>query len=212
MQTWRAWMCTQTKQTMQQVRQGVPHSQLGGQSNAMALRHAAVFGYYDTEQGVVDAARTAMFTHREKTAHAGAEFFARVSFIYTTQDSDERKCSFFPCKTDDVCVTQVTFRVIHNGITPKQAIEQVAAESNDQFIKDKVKQALDKVAEATDPTKDLINEKFVDDKAITSMARLWDVGKTEPIKVGRPKGCLRRIYMPVIDRSIVLIGGQSVTD
>merc|ERR1711871_1626709 len=120
------------------------------------MGNAAAFGYYDTEQGVVDASRTAMFTHRERTAQAGGEFFSRV-----------------------------TFRVIHQGLTPRQAIEQVAAESNDQFIKDKVKQALDKVAEATDPTTDLYKERFVDDKALTSMARLWDVGKSEPIKVGK---------------------------
>jgi hypothetical protein len=29
----------------------------------------------------------------------------------------------------------------------------------------------------------LSQEEFVDDLAMTSMARLWDVGKTEPIKV-----------------------------
>ena len=28
-------------------------------------------------------------------------------------------------------------------------------------------------------------EEFADDIAITSMARLWDVGKSEPIKVGK---------------------------
>ena len=156
MQTWRAWMCTQTKQTLQQVRQGQPHSQLGGMSNAMSVRNAAAFGYYDTEKGVVDASKTAMFTHRERTAQSGGEFFSRV-----------------------------TFRVIHKGLTPRQAIEEVAAESSDKFIKDKVKQALDKVAEATDPSTDLFKERFVDDKALTSMARLWDVGKTEPIKVGK---------------------------
>merc|ERR1711912_139617 len=38
---------------------------------------------------------------------------------------------------------------------------------------------------ATDPTTDLYKERFVDDLALTSMARLWDVGKTEPIKVGK---------------------------
>lgn len=46
-----------------------------------------------------------------------------------------------------------------------------------------VQQALDKVAEATDPDKPLSREEFVDDLALTSMARLWDVGKSEPIKV-----------------------------
>ena len=39
--------------------------------------------------------------------------------------------------------------------------------------------------EATNPNKPLSKEEFVDDLALTSMARLWDVGKTEPIKVGK---------------------------
>ena len=39
------------------------------------------------------------------------------------------------------------------------------------------------VEEATNPAKALSKEEFVDDLALTSMARLWDVGKTEPIKV-----------------------------
>merc|ERR1711871_74888 len=153
---WRAWMCTQTKQTLQQVQRGTPHSQLGGMSNAMALRHAAAYGYFDKEEDVVHAAMTAMLTHRETTALAGGEFFARV-----------------------------TYRVIHNGLTPRAAIEQVAAESRSAFIKDKVKQALAKVKEATDPSTALSKEEFVDDLALTSMARLWDVGKSEPIKVGK---------------------------
>jgi ADP-ribosylglycohydrolase len=155
MKTWRAWMCTMTKTTLQQVQQGVPHSQLGGYSNAMAVRYAAAFGYYETEADVVHAARTAMFTHRETSALDGGEFFARV-----------------------------TFRVLHKGLTPREAIEEVAQTSS-PFIQQKVKQALDKVREATDPARSLSQEEFVDDLALTSMARLWDVGKTEPIKVGK---------------------------
>merc|ERR1719460_2345095 len=53
------------------------------------------------------------------------------------------------------------------------------------FIKQKVQQAKDKVEEATDPSQPLSKKEFVDDLAITSMGRLWDVGKTEPIKVGK---------------------------
>jgi hypothetical protein len=41
------------------------------------------------------------------------------------------------------------------------------------------------VREATDPTNPLSKEEYADDLALTSMARLWDVGKTEPIKVGK---------------------------
>jgi hypothetical protein len=36
-----------------------------------------------------------------------------------------------------------------------------------------------------DSTRPLGKEEFVDDLAMTSMARLWDVGKTEPVKVGK---------------------------
>jgi ADP-ribosylglycohydrolase len=69
MKSWRAWMCTQTDQTLQQVAHGAPHSQLGGMSNAMAVRSAGLFGYYDNEADCVRAARTAMFTHRDRSAH-----------------------------------------------------------------------------------------------------------------------------------------------
>ena len=157
LETWRSWICTQTKQTFQQVRQGVPHDRLGGMSNALAIRHAAAYAFFEDEDDIVHAARTSMFTHRETTALDGAEFFARV-----------------------------THRVLHAGQTPKEAIVAVAAEpTSSAFIKRKVQQALDKVAEATDPERSLSHEEFVDDLALTSMARLWDVGKTEPIKVGK---------------------------
>merc|ERR1712031_42083 len=155
MRKWRSWICTQSRQTMQQLRQGAPLGQLGGYSNAMALRGAAAFGYYENEDDVVQAFRTAMFTHKETTAHQGNEFFARVAF-----------------------------RVLHRNLTPREAIEQVASESS-KFIQDKVKQALQKVEEASDPSGDLYKQEFTDDLALTSMARLWDIGKTEPIKVGK---------------------------
>lgn len=150
---WKQWICTQTKQTFQQVQQNTPVSQLGGSSNAMALRFGAVFSYYETEEAVVDAAVKTMFTHREKTALLGGEFFARV-----------------------------TYRILHHKLTPRQAIDQVAAQS-DPWIQQKVQQAIAKFEEAMKAP--LSDEEFVDDLALTSMARLWDVGKSEPIKVGK---------------------------
>ena len=155
LKTWRAWMCTQTRQTNDQVNQGVPLDRIGGMSNAMAIRHAAAYAAFKNEDDIVHAARTAMFTHCEATAQTGGEFFARV-----------------------------TYRIIHKGQTAEEAIHEVAKSSSD-FIKSKVQQAVDKVEEATNPAKALSREEFVDDLALTSMARLWDVGKTEPIKVGK---------------------------
>lgn len=155
MGTWRSWMCTQTRQTLQQVSSGMQHSQIGGMSNAMSLRSAAVFGYFDKEEDAADASRKMMFTHRETTALDGGEFFTRVAF-----------------------------RIINKGLSPREAIEEVAKTSS-SFIKQKVKQALDKVEEALNPAKSLGKEEYCDDLALTSMARLWEVGKTEPIKVGK---------------------------
>merc|ERR1712190_311042 len=69
-------------------------------------------------------------------------------------------------------------------MTPIEAIKDVAKTSG-KFVQQKVKQGLAKFKEATDETTPLSKEEFVDDLALTSMARLWDVGKTEPIKVGK---------------------------
>merc|ERR1711871_856644 len=151
---WKQWVCTQTRRAFQVHSQGGSIDELGGHYNAMALRFAAAFAYYDPENAVVDAALKSQFTHAESTARAGCEFFAKV-----------------------------TYRVLH-GKPVQAAVEEVASESG-AFIQSKVKQALDKVAEATDPNKPLSKEEFVDDLALTSMARLWDVGKSEPIKVGK---------------------------
>lgn len=155
--TWRAWMCTQTKKTSDQVMRGMALSKIGGFSNAMAVRHAAAYAYFDQEDQVVEAALTSMFTHREQTALDGGAFFAKV-----------------------------TYRVLHKNLSPRQAIESVAAEaSSSAFIRQKVAQALQKVDEALDGSTSLSQEEYVDDLSLTSMARLWDVGKTEPIKVGK---------------------------
>ena len=153
---WKQWICTQTKQTYQQIMQHVPTSQLGGNSNAMALRYAAIFAYTDDEEAVVDAARKTMFTHREQTALLGNEFFARV-----------------------------VHRIIRKNVTPREAIDTVTKDMASPWIKNKVDQAIKKVEEATDPNQSLSTEEFVDDLALTSMARLWEVGKREPIKVGK---------------------------
>jgi len=53
------------------------------------------------------------------------------------------------------------------------------------FIASKVTQAIAKVKEEADPSSSLSQEKFCDDLALTSMARLWDIGRSEPIRVGK---------------------------
>ena len=53
------------------------------------------------------------------------------------------------------------------------------------FFETKVAQAIAKFKEATSPEAPLSREPFADDLALTSMARLWDIGRSEPIKVGK---------------------------
>lgn len=155
LKTWRAWMCTQTKLTLRQVQQGIPYEQLGGNSNAMAIRSASAYAFFNKEEDIVQTAKVSMFTHRETTALDGGVFFARVAY-----------------------------QLIYTDMTPREAIVKVSAQSS-TFIQMKVQQALDKVDEATDPSNELYSEEYVDDLALTSMARLWEVGKSEPIKVGK---------------------------
>jgi len=151
---WESWICTMTKETYAQVKQGFPVEALGGRSNAMALRHAAAYAYYETEDELVDVARKSMFTHKDAQALGGGEFFARV-----------------------------TCRVI-NGTSPAVAIQDVASQMGG-FFETKTAQAIAKVKEEADPNSALSKEAFSDDLALTSMARLWDVGRSEPIKVGK---------------------------
>lgn len=151
---WGSWICTMTKETYAQVKNNYPVEQLGGISNAMAIRHVAAHAYYDDEATLVDVARKSMFTHKDQHALGGGEFFARV-----------------------------THRVI-NGQSPQDAIETAAVEMGG-FFETKVAQAIEKFKEATDETSALSKEPFADDLAITSMARLWDIGRSEPIRVGK---------------------------
>merc|ERR1719276_152535 len=69
-------------------------------------------------------------------------------------------------------------------MTPRQAIDAAAKKMGRWYV-DKANQGIAKFEEATDPSSSLSKEDFVDDLALTSMARLWDVGKSEPIKVGK---------------------------
>ena len=152
--SWGSWICTMTRDTYSQIKQNVPLGNVGGNSNAMAIRHLAGYGYYDDEDVIAHFARVTMFTHMNEEALSGGEFFARVAF-----------------------------RVL-NGTEILDAIKSVAAQSN-LFIRDKVKIALEKVTEEADPNSALHKEQFSDDLALTSMARLWDVGRSEPIRVGK---------------------------
>ena len=96
-----------------------------------------------------------MFTHRNEEALAGGEFFTRVAY-----------------------------KVAIDGATPRDAIDATASQMSG-WIKAQVDKGIRKFEEATDPSRPLSKEEFADDLAMTSMARLWDVGKTEPIKVGK---------------------------
>lgn len=151
---WGSWICTMTKETYSQIKQNTPLSQVGGFSNAMAIRHVSAYACFDNEDSIAHFSREVMFTHRNAEALDGGEFFARV-----------------------------TFKVLH-GMDIQEAIADTAVKSS-QFIQSKVQIAIAKVAEEADKGSSLHGEKFSDDLALTSMAKLWDVGRSEPIRVGK---------------------------
>merc|ERR1711988_868023 len=121
----------------------------------MSVRHAGAHAVFDNEEAVVQAARTVMFTHRNSEALGGGEFFART-----------------------------VHKIIYENMEPKEAFIASASQLG-RWYQDKVNQGIKKFEEAVDPNSQLSKEEFVDDLAATSMARLWEVGKTEPIKVGK---------------------------
>jgi len=152
---WGAWKCTQTKQALQMVAQGAPYDRLGGHSNAMAVRHTAAHAVFDKEEDIAKAARAVMFTHQNSEALGGGEYFARA-----------------------------VHKIIYDGMQPIDAFKATAKTMGKWYV-DKTNQGIAKFEEATDPSTQLSKEEFVDDLAATSMARLWEVGKSEPIKVGK---------------------------
>lgn len=172
--SWGAWMCTQTRQALQTIQaqkidtRAIKQNQinsLGGHSNAMALRSAAAFGVWRDEDQLSLASRKMMFTHASEEALIGGEFFTRVvaKILY-----DPRA-----------------------GSSVLDAIELTAAQmgsartAGGAFVTQQVTKGVEKWKEATNPETPLSRQEFVDDLAVTSMARLWDVGKSEPIKVGK---------------------------
>lgn len=153
--SWGAWRDSMTKQTLQQLSQGMSPDQVGGMGNYMSMRHVAAHAVFEKEADVVKAARTVMFTHRNPEALNSGEFFARV-----------------------------VHRIIHKGAEPREALLAVAKKMGNWWVQ-KVQTGIDKFEEATDPNRPLSKEEFVDDLAATSMSRLWDIGKSEPIKIGK---------------------------
>lgn len=153
---WGAWRCSQSVGTLQQLQKGERDlTRLGGNSNAMSLRSAAAIAAFRDEDAAAAAARAMMFTHRAEEALVGGEFFTRVAW-----------------------------QVAMDGVTPREAIDAVGGRMS-PWVQEQVGKGISKYEEATDPSKPLGAEEFCDDLAMTSMARLWDVGRSEPIKVRR---------------------------
>ena len=110
----------------------------------------------DVHQLVADAKSTVYLSHKNRDPVAAAEFLTRAFHA-----------------------------IFHGDMALDEALTKAAHDTGDPFITKCLADAQRKVAEASDPQSDLSTHPFVDDVALTSMARLWDVGKSEPIKVGK---------------------------
>jgi hypothetical protein len=112
----------------------------------------------DEEALVAGAVSTVYLSHKNRDPVAAAAFLARA-----------------------------LHRLLHGRQPLEQALRGAAAAGGDAFISRCVADAAAKVAEAAAPGSALgaLGAPFTDDAAVTSMARLWDVGRSEPIKVGK---------------------------
>jgi ADP-ribosylglycohydrolase len=113
--------------------------------------------YSNEDALAADAVSTVYLSHRNRDPVAAAEFLSRA-----------------------------TFRILRDGMSLEAALKSAAEKQGDAFISARLAEALAKVAEAADVNSQLAKQgRFIDDVAITSLARLWEVGKEEPIKVGK---------------------------
>jgi len=77
------------------------------------------------------------------------------------------------------------YQMIFRNMDLRSSLEVASQKTKNSKIQKWLRDAVAKVNEATDPNSALFKEDLADDIAITSMARLWDIGKTEPIKIGK---------------------------
>lgn len=168
---WGAWVCTQTKQALgKYIQQGKRSDEkfvksLGGMSNAMGIRSPAALGVYEDIESLVQASDDLMFTHVNMDALAGGEFFTRLAHKIVHSEKQIEK-------VEDL------YNLMEKSIDEMEGYRR-------NFCKQQLQKGHSKFKEATNPDMPLSKEEYVDDLAATSMARLWDVGKTEPIKVGK---------------------------
>jgi hypothetical protein len=103
---------------------------------------------------VRDAVATVFISHKHRDPVAAAEFLARAAHRLLA------------------------------GAPLRDALAGAAAATGDAFISARLREAVDKAAEVADARSPIAAlGHFADDAAITSLARLWDIGKDEPIKV-----------------------------
>ena len=82
-------------------------------------------------------------------------------------------------------LSRTLYNILYENMELESALDIAARATNDAFINQKLSDAKRKVAEVSSGNRPLSKEEFADDIALTSMARLWDVGKSEKIKVGK---------------------------
>ena len=154
-----------SRRTLQALEQ-YPGLAIGAQRKALAAdvnclvaatHFLPLFLTLDDEETLVhEAVQTVYISHRNSDPVAAAEFLARA-----------------------------LYRVIYHKVTLEEALDEAAAKTQYPLITKWLGDAKAKVAEALDPSSSLSKEEYVDDIAITTMSRLWDVGKSEPIKIGK---------------------------
>ena len=122
-----------------------------------------------------------------------ATHFLPLFFIYSDQEElvkQSKSTVYLSHKNRDPVfaaefLSRALYNILYENMELEVALDVASIATNDEFIKQKLNDVKNKVIEVLDLSSALCKEEFVDDIALTSMARLWDVGKSEPIKVGK---------------------------
>lgn len=114
------------------------------------------FTIHDQEALIAASVDTVYIAHSHEDPIAAAEFLARS-----------------------------LYGMFYHDMALEPALRAAAVKMNSTTVTQWLDDAIAKVVEAKDPTSDLSKEEHCDDLAISSMARLWHLGKKEPLKIGK---------------------------
>lgn len=156
-----AWIDLNTKTLLRNIGKGLKLHVSAGNTANQIIRFVGALGLYESEEELIRVARdTTRFTHNEQRVIAVSEFWARA-----------------------------THRVLRE-MELEDAFNDAANATQNDFVKERLAKAISVVQEAENPTSILSQQyggdmDMIDDAAIISLSRLWDIGRSEPLPLAK---------------------------